>query len=99
MEMRKRIEFILEKPFLERLIALLDEMQAPGYTVIPAKAGRGRQDAWTREGMVTDAGRQIIVVSFAEPVLAETIAKRAAEKLGNRIALISLTDAAVYLPG
>jgi nitrogen regulatory protein PII len=49
----KRIEIVIEQPLARRLAARLDELGAPGYTMIPDASGRG--DRGLRRGdEVTD---------------------------------------------
>jgi nitrogen regulatory protein PII len=49
----KRIEIVIEQPLARRLAERLDELGAPGYTLIPNASGRG--DRGLRRGdEVTD---------------------------------------------
>jgi nitrogen regulatory protein PII len=49
----KRIEIVIEQPLARRLAERLDELGAPGYTMIPDASGRG--DRGLRRGdEVTD---------------------------------------------
>jgi PII-like signaling protein len=92
---KKRIEIVIEAPSLRRLTELLDRLAVAGYTVIPALAGRGRDGSWSREGLVSDAGRMVIVVcvldeSRVDPVLEEVYAL-----VSRQIGIVTVSDVAV----
>jgi len=57
--LKKRLEIIIEMPAVPRLEGVLEKAGVKGWTVLPAKAGRGAAGSWSREGQITDAGRMI----------------------------------------
>jgi nitrogen regulatory protein PII len=57
----KRIEIVIEQPLARRLAERLDELGAPGYTLIPNASGRG--DRGLRRGdEVTDTFTNCVFV-------------------------------------
>ena len=67
---KKRLSIIIEAPFMNRLLDMLDGMNVPGYTVLPALAGSGKSGSWRRDALSSDAGRmvQVLIVLDAEKV-------------------------------
>ena len=59
---KKRLSIIIEAPFLNRLLDLLDGLDVPGYTALPALAGRGKSRSWRRDALSSDAGRMVQVL-------------------------------------
>jgi len=61
----KRIEIVIEQPLARRLAERLDELGAPGYTLIPNASGRG--DRGLRRGdEVTDTFTNCVFVVACE---------------------------------
>lgn len=63
---KKRLDIVVEAPVLDRLLRRLDELEATGYTVVPAQGGRGATGIWRRDGMVGDAGRMVLVICVTD---------------------------------
>ena len=92
---KKRLEIIIEAPVLRKLIRVLEQGGAQGYTVVPALAGSGKEGGWSREGEITDAGRQVMVISIVDgshvPGLVEAIRGLIARHVG----ILSVSDVEV----
>ena len=95
---KKRLSIIIEAPFMKRLLAILDDLEVPGYTVLPALAGRGASGPWSRDSLSSDAGRmvQVLVVIDKEKV-PETL-KAVKAVLDRQIGIVSLSDVEVLRP-
>jgi hypothetical protein len=53
---RKRVEIFVEAPLLRRVVAALDELGVPGYSLMDIVGGRGGGAAWDQNGeMATPA--------------------------------------------
>ena len=92
---KKRIEVIVEAPALHRLIDKLQRAGVTGYTVLPALAGRGRGGEWSREGMISETGRMVAVVSIVDPVRAETVLAAVMALLDRQIGVVTISDVMV----
>lgn len=95
---KKRLSIIIEAPFMKRLLAILDDLEVPGYTVLPALAGRGASGPWSRDSLSSDAGRmvQVLVVIDAEGVPDVLRAVRAV--LDRQMGIVTLSDVEVLRP-
>lgn len=95
---KKRLSIIIEAPFMNRLLDMLDELDVQGYTVVPALAGKGRHGAWRRDSLSSDAGRmvQVLIVLDEEKVLPILTAIR--EVLDRQIGIVTIMDVEVLRP-
>ncbi len=57
---KKEIRIICELPLSGRMRAHLDRAPISGYTMLPAIGGKGSEGAWSREGLVGDAGQMVV---------------------------------------
>ena len=92
---KKRVEFIIEAPFVKQLTKRLDDGGVRGYTVTPAISGRGAHGKWSREGMVTDAGRQLLVICVMNAQLADSLLPELCETLRATLSLVTIADVQV----
>jgi PII-like signaling protein len=58
---KKRIDIMVEAPLMQKVINLLDQQAVGGYTVLPVLAGRGKDGAWHRDGVVGRAGALVMI--------------------------------------
>ncbi len=95
---KKRLSIIIEAPFLNRLLDMLDRPDVPGYTVLPALAGKGKSGAWRRDALSSDAGRmvQVLIVLDAEKVPAVLGLVRGV--LDRQMGIVTLSDVEVLRP-
>lgn len=92
---KKRVEIIVEAPFVDRLTRKLDELKVPGYTVTPALAGRGRERGWKREGSVSKAGIMMCVIIILDAGAVETLLEAVFPPLERQIGILSVSDTMV----
>lgn len=95
---KKRLSIIIEAPFMNRLLDLLDGLKVPGYTVLPGLAGRGNSGAWRRDSLSSDAGRmvQVLIVLDAEKV--PDVLRAVRNVLDRQIGIVTLSDVEVLRP-
>ncbi len=95
---KKRLSIIIEAPFMNRLLDMLDSLEVPGYTVLPALAGRGNSGSWRRDLLSSDAGRmvQVLIVLDAEKV--PPVLEAVRRVLDRQIGIVTLTDVEVLRP-
>ncbi|WP_135467262.1 P-II family nitrogen regulator [Crenalkalicoccus roseus] len=94
MHARKRIEIVVEAVQAEAVTELLDRLGAPGWTMLPVIAGRGRQGL-RRGGDPGGVLDNVLILCIAsEEVTARVLAERE-ELLGARPAIVSVSDCAV----
>ncbi|MCR9255594.1 MAG: DUF190 domain-containing protein [Alphaproteobacteria bacterium] len=93
---KKRIEIIIEAPMQARVTGLLDRMDATGYTVVPAIAGKGREGIWTREGQVSDASRMIMILCITDGAHVDEILDPLFELVSRHIGIVTVSDVEVF---
>jgi PII-like signaling protein len=86
---------VIEAPSLRRLTDLLDRLEVAGYTVLPALAGRGSRGAWSREGLVTEAGRMVIVICVLDASRVDAVLEEVYALVRRQIGIIIVSDVAV----
>lgn len=93
---KKRVEIIVEMPAVKRILRFLDENDVSGYTVLPALAGRGDSGkAWTREGLVTEAGRMVTILMIIDEARLAPVFDALYEMVSRQIGVIAVSDCAV----
>lgn len=73
----KKIEFIIEKRFLDDLLELLDDNQVEGYSVIDIYRGKGQTHGKTKDLGFIPVTKYFLVISLCN----ETIFKKIESKI------------------
>lgn len=94
MHARKRIEIVVEAVRAETVTTLLDRLGAPGWTVLPVTAGRGRQ-GMRRGGDVAGVFDNVLVLCIASEAVAARVIAAEDELLGARPAIVTISDCMV----
>ncbi len=95
---KKRLSIIIEAPFLNRLLGLLDRLEVPGYTVLPALAGRGASGVWRRDSLSSDAGRMVQVLIVLDEEKVPAVLSEIRTVLDRQIGIVTLSDVEVLRP-
>lgn len=95
---KKRLSIIIEAPFLDRLLDLLDDLDVPGYTALPALAGRGKSGSWRRDSLSSDAGRMVQVLIVLDVERLPGVLAAVKRVLDRQIGIVSLSDVEVLRP-
>jgi nitrogen regulatory protein PII len=95
---KKRIDIVVEAPVVGRVLAKLDELGVNGYTVLPAVAGRGAEGQWTREGMVGEAGRMMLIFSIIDAARVDPILDAVFKLVERQIGIVTVSDVQVVRP-
>ncbi len=95
---KKRLSIIIEAPFLNRLLTLLDDLDAPGYTVLPALAGRGQSGSWRRDALSSDAGRMVQVLIVLDEERVPEILRAVRGVVERQMGIVTLSDVEVLRP-
>nr|WP_167222160.1 DUF190 domain-containing protein [Pelagibius litoralis]NIA68023.1 DUF190 domain-containing protein [Pelagibius litoralis] len=91
---RKKLDIIVEAPLQRRVVALLEEQEVRGYTVMPCLAGKGADGTW-QQGEISDAFSMRLIVVIAREEAARRIMEAAHELLRDYSAIITLSDVEV----
>lgn len=91
MHPKKKLDIVIEAPARARLLALLDQGGASGYTVTPAIAGRGREGAW-QEGELSSAGTMIVVTCVVDAAKLDQVLASVYALVTKQIGMVTVTD-------
>lgn len=94
MHARKRIEIVVEAVRAEQVTELLDRLGAPGWTLLPVTAGRGRQGL-RRGGDPAGVFDNVLILCIASAEVADRVVAAREELLGARPAIVSVSDCQV----
>ena len=94
MHPKKRLEFVIEVSLQRSLIELIEKAGAPGYTVLPAQAGRGRDGAW-ESGHISSAFSMVAIIVICDATVAERLAEESLPMLERFSAIVTVADVSV----
>lgn len=95
---KKRIEIMVEAPLLNRIIEILDQQNAGGYTVLPALAGKGKDGSWHRDGLVGRVGSVVQVICIIDESRLEEILDPLFHLVSRQIGIVTVSDVQVIRP-
>lgn len=74
---KRKVEIVIGVPLMRRVLAILDNLGASGYTVLRAISGKGHHSEWDL-AQLSDVNRQVVVVV----VVSDETAERVIEEVG-----------------
>jgi PII-like signaling protein len=95
---KKEIRIICELPLSGRMRAHLDRAPISGYTMLPAIGGKGSEGAWSREGLVGDAGQMVVFLIILDASELEAVLEDLYAVIANQIGIITIADVEVVRP-
>ena len=95
---KKQLNITIERPVLNRMLDLLDELKVTGYTVIPSLGGSGSEGTWRRSGMVTDAGQMVVVVCVLDESRVADVLGPVFRLVEKQIGIVTVSDVQVVRP-
>ena len=69
-----------------------------GYTVMPAMAGYGGGNRWTRESDLSASRDMVVIVSVGEAHRVTEAMEQISSLLGDHIGIVTVTDVEVLRP-
>ncbi len=95
---KKQIEIMIEAPALNRVLEFLDAEGVSGYTVFPAMAGKGRDGAWHRDGLVGRVGSVVKIVCILDENRCDALLEPLFALVKRQIGIVTVSDVAVIRP-
>jgi PII-like signaling protein len=95
---KKRIDIMVEAPLLDRVLKLLDQQGVNGYTVLPALAGRGKDGAWHRDGLVGRAGALVMIFCIIDESRVDSVLEPLFALVSRQIGIVTVCDVEVIRP-
>ncbi|MEO1568830.1 MAG: DUF190 domain-containing protein [Pseudomonadota bacterium] len=95
---RKRIELIIERMAYKRAGRILEEAGMTGYTVLPALAGFGNGNKWSRDTDISTSTDMVVMISIGDEARVAASLEKIAGLLGNHIGVVSVSTVEVLRP-
>ncbi|KUO55737.1 MAG: transcriptional regulator [Alphaproteobacteria bacterium BRH_c36] len=92
---KKRIDIMVEAPLMKRVLELLDEHEAGGYTVVPALAGKGNDGSWHRDGLVGRVGAVVQIFCIVDESRVDEILDPLFALVSRQIGVVTVSDVSV----
>jgi PII-like signaling protein len=89
---KKRIDIMVEAPLMQRVLNLLDAQGVSGYTVLPVLAGRGKDGAWHRDGVVGRAGALVMIFCILDEARVDEVLEPLFKLVSRQIGIVTLSD-------
>lgn len=80
---------------MQRVLNLLDQQNVSGYTVLPVLAGRGKDGAWHRDGVVGRAGALVIIFCIVDEQRMDEILEPLFKLVSRQIGIVTISDVQV----
>ena len=91
---KKKLEFVVDATLQHSLIERIDKAGAPGYTVIAAQAGRGRDGVW-EAGHSSSAFTMVTIIVVCDVEVAERLVADILPTLEEFSAIVTIADVSV----
>ena len=91
---KKKLEFVVETALMPRLVRLVEEHGAKGFTMVQTQAGESIDGAWQRDDIAPALGAQMLIV-VVDPALADPILEAAYALLADYRAQVFISDVEV----
>jgi PII-like signaling protein len=89
---KKRIDIMVEAPLMQRVLNLLDQQNLSGYTVLPVLAGRGKDGAWHRDGVVGRAGALVMIFCIVDEQRIDEVLEPLFKLVSRQIGIVTVSD-------
>ena len=93
--LKKRIDIMVEAPLMQRVLNLLDQQNVSGYTVLPVLAGRGKDGAWHRDGVVGRAGALVMIFCILDEQRVDEVLEPLFKLVSRQIGIVTVSDVQV----
>ncbi|MCG5052442.1 MAG: hypothetical protein KA712_05740 [Myxococcales bacterium] len=94
LHLKKRVEIVVEAPRAPKLLEMIDEAGAKGYTVIRDVSGRGNRGV-RGDGHVSDVFQNVLIIVIAAEPIALRILERSQVLLESYAGIVTISDVEV----
>lgn len=98
MHERLRIELIIERMAYKRAGRILEDAGMTGYTVLPAFAGFGNGNRWSRDTDISSSSDMVVIISIGSEDRVSAALEQISSLLGNHIGVVSTSPVSVLRP-
>ncbi len=93
----KKVEIVIETVKLQKVLSIIDQAGARGYTILPSVTGRGRRGSRAGGGL-TDVFHNSMVITLVDESTAGRITEEVRKLIRNYAGVIMISDADVVWP-
>lgn len=94
----QRIELIIEKMAYKRAGRIFEASGMTGYTVVPALAGSGNGNRWSRDTDISSSRDMVVMISIGDTDKVTETLKQVSDLLGDHIGIVTVCDVDVLRP-
>lgn len=98
MHQRKRIELIVERMAYKRAARIFEAAGMTGYTVLPALAGYGNGNRWTRDTDISSSRDMVVMIAIGDEARVTETMEQISDLLGEHIGVVSVSTVDVLRP-
>jgi len=92
----QKLEIIIEAVELKRVLSILDECNARGYTVLPNVVGRGSRGGVRSGDDLSDILKNVLVVTVDEPDIIQCVVQKVKVLLTDYYGIMIVSDVTLY---
>ena len=89
----KRIEIVIETPLVPSLVALLKELDVPGYTLIPDIRGSGDRGIRRADDLSGESSNSVVLIACDDPTIVESLLESVRPLIKRSGGICLLSDA------
>lgn len=94
---RKKVEIIVERAQMRRVLELVEALGATGYTVLPTMAGKGHHGLRAGDGVAQVFDSVMIIAITTEPI-ARAVLNQVTAAMADYIGIVAVSDVEVARP-
>ncbi len=98
MSTHQRIELIIERMAYKRAGRVLEAAGLTGYTVVPALAGLGNGNRWSRDADISASSDMVVMISIGPTETVQACLESLQNLLGTHIGVVSVSDVQILRP-
>jgi hypothetical protein len=95
---KKRVEILIERALLKRLVGELGGAGTFGYSVVPLAAGQGQSGQWASEGQIGGAAGMFAVWCIVDAAALDLVLQVVFTVVSRQIGIVSVSDVQVVRP-
>jgi PII-like signaling protein len=98
MHRRHRLELIIERMAAPRACNILEAAGLTGYTILPALAGYGGGNRWSRDNDISSAADMVVIISIGTQDRINAALEQLEKLLSAHIGVLNVSQVSVLRP-
>lgn len=92
----QKLEIIIEAVEMKRVLRILDECNARGYSILPNVIGRGSKGGIRSGGEISDILNNVLIVTVDEPNVITSVVEKIQPLLTDYSGVMFVSDVTLY---